>query len=164
MLLCSTQCLVPCLTLADGGTVRLLEQQGNYHVAAFTAPSLLHAGPIDISVLVQDAATLEPVSDVLVNIQARRRDHHGVAICHPATIEAATNKLFRAAKFKLPKPGWWEIELSIEGPSGKTQARFDVEVAESGSRYLALWSWIGWPVLPILLFCMHELFVRRRSR
>ena len=44
----------------DGGTVRLSRCEGDYRISVFTAPTPFRAGPVDISVLVQDAATGEP--------------------------------------------------------------------------------------------------------
>jgi len=41
---------------ADGGTLRLWERAGNYKVAVFTDPTPLRAGPVDVSVFVQDAS------------------------------------------------------------------------------------------------------------
>ena len=55
---------------ADGGTIRLSEQKGNYRITVFTAPTPLRAGPVDISVLVQEAATGEPAPGVQVTIKA----------------------------------------------------------------------------------------------
>src|SRR6266403_1773002 len=78
---------------ADGGTVRLSEQKGNYRITVFTSPTVLRAGPVDISVLVQEAATGELASGVQVTIKAVWHGSPGVALHHPATNEAATNKL-----------------------------------------------------------------------
>jgi len=64
LLLLSSLILHPSsLLLADGGTVRLSQQQGNYQIAVLTTPTPLRAGPIDISVLVQKAGTHELVSE-----------------------------------------------------------------------------------------------------
>ena len=60
--------------LADGGTVRLSERQGNYRITVFTSPTPLRAGPIDLSVFVQDVTTGEPLSGVQVTIKAKRRN------------------------------------------------------------------------------------------
>jgi hypothetical protein len=152
---------LPSPAMADGGTIRLSEQAGNYQIAVFTSPTPLRAGPVDVSMLIQDAATRKPVSEVQVTITAKRRDRPNLLIRRPATIEAATNKLFRAATFELPEPGSWDIDVSIDGPLGKAQARFDVEASESLPRCLAMWWWIGWPVLPILLFSWHQVVVKR---
>ena len=75
---------------ADGGTIRLSEQQGGYRITVFTTPTPVRAGPVDISVFVQDAATEEPVSEARVSIKAVRRGSPGVTLQHQATTEAAT--------------------------------------------------------------------------
>jgi hypothetical protein len=149
---------------ADGGTVRLSEQQGNYRITVFTTPTPVRAGPVDVSVLVQDAATGEVVPDVQVTIKAVPRDSPGVALSYPATAEAATNKLYRAAMLDLPEPGWYTLEVSFDGPLGGVQAQFELEAAEALPPWLALWPWVGWPFLAILLFSLHQFLVRGRSR
>ncbi|HEV3163089.1 MAG TPA: hypothetical protein VGZ22_03530, partial [Isosphaeraceae bacterium] len=52
--------------LADGGTLRVSERQGAYEVTVFTAPAFLRAGPVEISVLVQDSATGETAPESVV--------------------------------------------------------------------------------------------------
>jgi hypothetical protein len=155
--------LLPSLATADGGTVRLSEQKGSYRITVFTSPTVLRAGPVDISVLVQEAATGEAASGVQVTIKVVRRGSPSVVIHHPATTEAATNKLYYAATFDLPEPGWYLVELSIAGTLGDAQVRFELEAAEPSPPWLAMWPWVGWPVLAILLFSVHQLLVRRRS-
>jgi hypothetical protein len=151
------------LLRADGGAVRLSEQRGGYRITVFTAPTPLRAGPADVSVLVQDASTGEPASDVQVTIKAARRGSSAV-VTHPATTEAATNKLFYAAEFDLPEPGWYALEVSLAGPRGEAQVSFDLEAAEPLPPWREVWPWVGWPVLAILLFGMHQVLVRRRPR
>ena len=149
---------------ADGGAVRLSEQKGNYRITVFTAPTPLRAGPVDVSVFVQDAATEEPVSEVRVAVKAVRRGSLGAPIRHAATTEAATNKLYRAAIFNLPEPGWYALEISIGGALGEARVCFEVEAAGPLPSWLVMWPWVGWPVVAVLLFGVHQLLVRRRSR
>ena len=149
--------------LADGGTVRLSGQQGNYQITMLTAPTPLRAGPIDISVLTQKADTHELVLDGQVSITATRRGHPSSSVSHFATAEAATNKLFRAANFELREPGWWEVEVSIDdSPLGNADARVELQVAEPLPTWLSLWPWFGWPALVIALFGAHEILVTSR--
>ena len=54
----------------DGGTVRISERAGPYRVTVFTSPSPLRAGPVDVSVLVQDGETGELATDVRVTVRA----------------------------------------------------------------------------------------------
>ncbi len=149
---------------ADGGTVRLSEQQGNYRLTVFTTPTPLRAGPVDVSVLVQDAATGEPASDVQVTIEAARRGPPAETIRRPATTGAATNKLYHAATLDLPEPGWYALEVSVAGTRGEARAHFELEAADRLPPCLAMWPWVGWPALAILVFGVHQILVRRKTR
>jgi hypothetical protein len=149
---------------ADGGTVRLSQRQGEYQITVFTAPTPFRAGPVDVSVLVQDARTGQPVPQAPVTVRVAPRGRPGEAVRHTATGEAATNKLFRAAVFEMPEPGWWEVEVAIEGGRGPARVRFEVEAAEAAPRGPALWPWLSWPALAILLFSIHQVLVRRKGR
>jgi hypothetical protein len=148
----------------DGGTVRLSRRVGGYEIVVFTSPTPLRAGPVDVSVLVQDAATGEPVPDVRASVRVAPRRRPRDAIRTPATTEAATNKLFHAALFELPEPGVWDVEVAIEGSRGDAQVRFAMEAAEPLPRWLALWPWVGWPALAIAAFGIHQRLVWRKSR
>jgi hypothetical protein len=153
----------PLTAIADGGAVRLLERVGNYQIAVFTAPTPLRAGPVDVSVLVQNADSHEPISGAQVTIKATQQDEPEVTVSHLATTDAATNKLFQAAILDLSAAGRWELEVSVDGSLGTAQARTEVEVAEPLPPYLALWPWVCWPIVPILLFAVYQRFARRRS-
>src|SRR5262249_24158473 len=81
----------------------------------------------------------------------------------PATVEAAINKLFRAAKFTLPEPGRWQIEVVVQLPGGPARVKFDADVAEPLPSWLSLAPWIGWPAVVIGLFLLHQ-FLAGRNR
>ena len=147
---------------ADGGAVRLREQAGAYHVTVFTAPTPLRAGPVDVSVLVLDAATGEYVPEARVTVRPTARGT-GAVLEYPATTEAATNGLFRAAVFDLPDAGWWDVEVIVEGPHGQARLRFGLEVDEALPRWLELWPWFTWPALAVALFGLHQVLVRSRT-
>jgi len=164
VLLISGLLALPVPALADGGALRLSEERGNYRVAIFTSPTPLRAGPVDISILAQDAATHDPVSDVQIMVKAARSDRRGAAIHRPATFEAATNKLFQAAALNLNEPGWWHVDIGLDGPLGEELVAFDIEVEKPLPRYLAMWPWLTWPALPILLFGAHQFLVSRPAR
>jgi hypothetical protein len=149
---------------ADGGAIRLSERQGNYRLTVFTAPTPLRAGPVDVSVLIQDATTGEPASDVQVMIKAVWRGSPALAIHHPATTEAATNKLYYAATFDLPEPGWYALEVSVAGARGEARSYLELEAADPLPACLALWPWVAWPAVVMLLFSIHQFLLRRRPR
>jgi hypothetical protein len=148
---------------ADGGTVRLSEKNGAYQITVFTAPVPFRAGPVDVSVLVQEAITGETIPQAKVVVRATPRDRPADAVSYPATTEAATNKLLHAAVFELPGPGWWELEVTVEAGHGPAVARVAVEAAEPLPPWRSLWPWVAWPAVAVLLFSVHQVLVRRKS-
>jgi hypothetical protein len=150
---------------ADGGTVRLAGQKGNYRITVFTAPAPVRAGPVDVSVLVQEAVTGEQASGVRVTIKAVPQNASaGGTFSLPATKGAATNKLYYAANIELPEPGWYTLEVSIDGPLGRERVSFELEVGEPAPPWLAVWPWVAWPALVVLLFGIHLFLVRCQAR
>src|SRR5262249_9718887 len=55
--------------LADGGSVLLSQKTGDYRITVFGSPSPFRAGPVDISVLVQDAITGQPLPQARVTVR-----------------------------------------------------------------------------------------------
>jgi hypothetical protein len=151
------------LARADGGAVRLRERAGNYQITVFTSPTPFRAGSVDVSVLVQDAATGECVPEARVTVRLTARAT-GQALEYAATSEAATNKLFQAAVFRLPEPGWWDVEVAVDGRHGPASVRFAVDAAEPAPRWLDMWPWFGWPAFAVALFGIHQVVVRWKVR
>ena len=144
--------------------MRLRKRQGPYEIAVFTAPNPLVAGPVDISVLVLDLASGEPVLDASVSVKVAPAGRPEAAVSHPATTEAATNKLLYAAVFELPESGIRICEVDVSGVHGKVEVRFTLDVASAGSRWIVLWPWICWPAPVILLYGIHQRSVWRKTR
>ena len=147
---------------ADGGALRLSGKRGDYRIAVFTAPTPFRAGDVDVSVLVQEAATGVAMPDA-VPVTVRMVKPGGPVLEYPATTEAATNKLFRAAQFELPEPGRWELRVRIEGPHGEAEIAGEVEAAGTLPRWPEIWPWIAWPAPAIVLFAIHQVLVRQRA-
>jgi hypothetical protein len=112
----------------------LRERAGAYQVTVFTSPTPLRAGLVDVSVLVQEAATGACLPQARVNLRLTSRGT-GDVLELPATTEAATNKLLRAAAFQLPHAGRWDVED---------------------------WPWFSWPAGAVALFAVHAMLARRR--
>ncbi len=150
---------------ADGGTLRLTRSEGNYQISVLTTPTPFRVGPVDVSVLVQDAITGEFIPNALVTVWLVLSDHQpGEALCYAATDKAATNKLLKAAVFNLPKPGRWEVKVTVEGEQGSATVHFELEAAQRVPGWLMIWPWVSWPAPAILLFLIHQALVRRRHR
>jgi hypothetical protein len=109
--------------LANGGIVRISGAPvGPWLVTVYSSPTPLRTGEVDISVLVQDSA--ESLVDVPIAVEASPLGIDGAsAVREVATRAAATNKLFKAAKFEIADPGEWEFRVRVgggaaEGPAG----------------------------------------------
>jgi hypothetical protein len=149
----------PSFLRADGGSIRLSERKGGYWITVFSAPSPFRAGPVDISVLVQDSVTGQPLPQARVTVRMTRIGQP--ALEYPATQEVATNKLLQAAQFELPAPGLWELEVRVEGSQGSAVLACEVEAAKRLPRWHSVWLWFTWPALAIALFAFHRVLVRR---
>src|SRR5262249_48206786 len=139
----------------DGGSVCLSEKTGPYQVTVFSAPTPLRAGPVDISVLVQDAATGQPMPQATVTISMTQIGQP--ALANPATQDIATNKLLHAARFELPVPGRWELKVHVDGAKGLVVVGLELEVSPPLPRWRELWPWFAWPALAVGLFGVHHL-------
>ena len=144
---------------ADGGAVRFSEVRDGRRITVFTAPTPLRAGPVDVSVLVQDAATGKPLLDVPVVVSAWPIEQADRRMGVPATTEAATNKLLRAASIDFSSAGQWHLEVSVQG---STPVGFDVEVDAAPPAWLDMAWWIGWPFAAIAFFAIHQCWTRSR--
>jgi len=157
---------------ADGGTLRLSQRCGECQVSVFTFPSAPSVGPIDVSVLVQDAATGKIRDDLPVMVRLQSIEPPGLALEQTATAGAATNKLFRAAVVDVPDPGRWHAEILIAAQSPMATAAdrksptlaFDFEVAEPAAHWLSLAPWVGGPIGMIALFLVHQCLVASSAR
>ena len=140
---------------ADGGTVRLVEVCEGYQISVFTSPTPCRVGTVDVSVMVQDARTgrVSPESRVAVIVTPRA--HPSRAKRCLATAAVATNKLFQAALVEIPTPGFWAIEVQVEGQQGPVGVQCEVEVAPALPRWEALWGWIAWPGVVVALFALR---------
>jgi hypothetical protein len=142
---------------ADMGRLFLVERHGDHRISVFISPDPLRAGPIDISVLLQDAETGQPVDDAHVTVQVTSSDGSGRIIQAVATHAAATNKLLRAALIELPSPGSWDVEIAyIAGRNPARQLRFTIEAGQQMARWLTMWPWFGWPAAVVLLYGVHR--------
>jgi hypothetical protein len=165
LLLAGIVCAVlPTPVQADGGTLRLSEQRHGYRISVFTSPSPWRAGPVDVSVLVQNVETGDPLADVDVAVAVSSLDRPGRSIAERAVAGSATNKLFYSAELELPSSGRWRIEVTVAGPQGTTTSSCELEAGEPLPPWLGLAPLIGWPAIVIALFVVHQCLVRRHGR
>jgi hypothetical protein len=162
--LCACFARVACCNVAsaDGGRIVLSEKQGNYQISAFAAPIPLRAGPVDISVLLQDSETKRPVVDDRVFITLKVQNDAGEVLQAIASKEAVTNKLMRAALLDLPHGGIWNFEVNVTSDHDISKVQFDLEAGPPLPRWITAWPWFGWPAIVVSIFIVHRVLVSRK--
>jgi hypothetical protein len=148
---------------ADGGTVQLRKESGAFVITVFTSPAPLSAGPVDISVLVQNRNGLEPVLDADISLLLRA-DTSSTEIQARPTREQAQNKLLYAAPVTLAESGKWQLSLTILRNGERTDATGTIDVAPAPEMAASYWSYIAFPPLMIAAFVARERLIRRRPK
>jgi hypothetical protein len=145
---------------ADGGSVALQQEVGPFVVTVFTAPGPLRAGPVDISVLVQDRASGQPVLDGEVFVRLKREG--AITLVERATREVAQNKLLYSALINLPEAGKWELEVTIKEGKEAVSILGQVSAAAPRPFLLSYWRSLSLPPIVIAVFALNQ-WLRRRA-
>jgi len=172
ILACALALLLPSrLAYADGGTLRLSQRCGDFQVSVFTSSAAPCVGPIDVSVLIQDAATGQVRDDLPAIVRLHSIELPGLTLEQKATAGAAMNKLFHAAVIDIPKAGKWRAEILIGSTSNPTSdsdgnfptLAFDFDIASPPTEWLSLSAWLSWPMAVIAMFLAHQILVARSA-
>lgn len=141
--------------LADGSVMRMQQTAGPFIITVFTSP--LAAGPIEISIMVQDSSNNDPVLDAEVRV---RLDEDGAREHQTIRAEASRgrskNKLLYAALVNLPEAGRWRIEVSVAKESRETRIDLAIVAAQPRNRLVAYWWAFAFPPLAIILFAINQ--------
>jgi hypothetical protein len=146
----------------DGGLVRFSQPTGPFVVTVFSSPTPLRAGPVDLSVLIQDQSG-EAVLDARVRLTLMRQGEHPTWVEVAATREQATNKLLYAAPFVLPQEGTWQVDVAIDRNGSEAGAWFTVDAGPPLPPWRAYWFYFMLPVVGIGLYALHQWLVLHRQ-
>ena len=128
----------------------------------FTSPVPLRAGPADISVFVQNAATHEPVLTALVDVAVS--NELGQRVTRHATREDATNRLMYAALLTLPEPGEWSVDVTVTDGGVSESLSLTGAVGSARPPWTDHLPWVALPFVCLALFAGHQvLALRHRS-
>ncbi len=163
LLLLFVMMLTQATAFADGGTVQLRKQAGALVITVFTSPAPLSAGPVDISLLVQNRDGLEPVLDANISLLLRANASSAEIQARP-TREQARNKLLYAAPVTLAESGKWKLEVTILRNGERTEVTGTIDVAPAPEMAASYWSYIAFPPLMIAAFVVRERLIRRRLK
>jgi hypothetical protein len=153
--------LTQAFAFADGGTVQLHKEAGALVITVFSSPAPLSAGPVDISLLLQNRNGLEPVLDANISLLLRS-DTSGNEIRVRPTREQAQNKLLYAAPVTLAESGKWQLAATVLRNGKRTEATGIIDVAPPPEKAASYWSYIAFPPVMIVVFVVREWLLRRR--
>lgn len=122
--------LAPRAIDTDGDVVRLQQISGPFRITVLTDPDPLPPGPCDVSVLVQDNETGEPILDAPVNLSITPLNYSGEPpALSRASVKASSVKLLEAGTVTLPRPGSWNLRVSVRGSNGEAEVRGTLNAA-----------------------------------
>jgi cytochrome c oxidase assembly factor CtaG len=108
--------LAPRAIDTDGNVVRVQDVSGPYRITVLTEPDPLSAGPCDISVLVQDRDTGQPILDAPVSLSIQQpNSSNDPPVLTRATTQSSSLKLLESGTVTLPREGVWNLRVSIGG-------------------------------------------------
>ncbi len=162
-LVCVIACIGDTRARADGGTLQLVERHGDVQMAVFTAPTPLRAGTVDVSLLLLDAVTGQPLPEISAGVELVPKGRMGPPIRAALSRANATNQLLQSALVDLPDGGDWDATIHAHIGRDEISTQFSIAVGARLAPWLSEWPWFSWPALVVALFGVHRYRVFRRA-
>lgn len=153
---------------ADGGRVVHIEKLDDVTITVFAVLNPLTTGPVDVSFLVQDATSLQTISDASISIlcQQEAAHEHSVtssSVAAAASRQIATNKLLQSAIVNLPASGEWHVMASVTIDKRDAEFNFMLSVADASAA--SQWhTAVILPIAGITLFAIHRQLERQQKK
>jgi len=125
-----------------GGEVCSMESAGPFLITIFTDPTPLRTGPVDISVLVQEGNSGQPLLDAIVTVRLQEQKPGKSPILVRATRQSSANKLLYSTLVDLSTPGWWGLQVNVEQQAVSAQAVCTVMVTPARSWIFSFWLYL----------------------
>lgn len=146
---------------ADGGKVRFSQIVEPFQVTVFTNPTPLQTGPVDISVLVQQADSGEVIHDAVIDITLLCKDTQQTI--HQRATNDSSNKLLQSSTVVLPTARNWQVSVQIEKTSS-VYVEFELTVQESSVNVLSVVICLALPFVGAALFLLRDNLATRPPR
>ena len=163
---------------ADGGiTVGQIEREG-LRVTVFAAPVPVRAGPLDVTFLVQETPSNQPVTDARIACSVRKLGPPSPnpvrlpAWCStiapgariPATSAHSRNKLLSGAYLPLTEPGRWELNIQVTRGLTSFSASLPLDVSAPLPPLSTWWPLIALGPAAILLYVWRGFLLRAKRK
>ena len=159
--------------LADGGAIIAREKVNGLDLTVFASPFPLRAGPVDVSVLVQDAkgkAVLDAVVDLGWTTSSPTATTEWLPPCcsmetalgkTPALRVHSQNKLLYGALLPVRSAGPSEISVAVKTPGAAASFSIPVEARAPRAPVLTYWPLLAFPPVAIGMFALHQRLSRK---
>lgn len=161
---------------ADGGVILARQVVNGFDLTVFASPSPLRAGPVDVSVLVQDPKNGDAVLDAKVAVSwsstssaspdwmppCCSMDDGRAAI--PATRGHSQNQFLYSAIVPIRSAGNSELVIRIDAAGREALLSSDVTVLPPQAPVQAYWPFLALPPFAVAGFALHQRLSRKRNR
>jgi hypothetical protein len=161
------------LAFADGGAIQFQGDTGAYRLTIFTQPPTLRAGPVDITVLLQDRSQLNPLLDAKVTFDLRALDGNATNMAPwmppacamnktaglsdiAAKLGHGENRLFYGSVVQIPGSGHWQLQTRIQRGTETAEISTVLNVGPARPPILAYWRLFLLVPAGILGFVLHQ--------
>jgi hypothetical protein len=173
------------MSWADGGAIQFQGDAGPFHVTVFTLPPILSAGPVDVTVLIQDRSKLNPLLDARVTLDLTaqagaeggkvflRKEAWAPPACAlnmppsladiPAKLNHGENRLLYGALVQVPYSGLWKLKVNIQRVSETASISTLLKVHSPAPPPLAYWQLFILPPIAVLGFILNRMARQSRS-
>jgi hypothetical protein len=159
---------------ADGGAILAKQTINGLGLTIFASPAPLRAGPVDVSVLVQDGQT--PVLDATVEVAWSASSSSSLEWVPPCcTMESgkeripavrahSNNRLLYSAIVPMKSSGPSELVIRVAQGGREALLSCVLEVRPPLPPALAFWPWLVFPPVAIAGFVLHQNLVKSRRK
>ncbi|HEY5770689.1 MAG TPA: hypothetical protein VIS71_12665 [Terrimicrobium sp.] len=159
---------------ADGGAILARQTINGLGLTVFASPAPLRAGPVDVSVLVQDGETsvLDATVEVAWLASPSSSPEWLPPCCSmetsaeriPAIRAHSNNRLLYSAIVPMKSSGPSKLTISVAQGDRKASLSCDIDVRPPLPPAVAFWRWLVFPPVAIAGFVLHQNLLRSSKR
>lgn len=155
--------LLACLSIqlfADGGTIILQKQAGDFEITVFSKSEVIRGGSNDLSVLVQrpDRSTVMDAT-VLLHLERTQNTGEIMRLTGFATHGKATDKMLYATAINIPATGQWHLNVDVSSGGKHANASGVINVLAPAPPLQNYW-----PIVAMVPLLMIAFVINRRLR
>jgi hypothetical protein len=157
---------------ADGGAIVTKQTVNGFDVTVFASPAPLRAGPVDVSVLVQQAEKpiLDAAVEVAWNPSSSSSPEWAPPCCAmesdteriPALRAHSNNRFLYSAIVQMKSSGRSQLEVVVSQGDREARLSCALDVGQPLPPALAFWPWLIFPPVAVAGFALHQNLAKSR--